>query len=165
MKKILSVLLIMLSACVLFACGEDNAQTEGSSAPQQQTAPTASQGTTKNSTGTKVDVDLTTMNATMVYSTVYDLLNKSDNYVGKVVKVKGEFRVYYSSETNTYYPAVLIADAAACCSQGMEFLLKGNPKYPDSYPEIGQTITIKGTLENYYEGSDKYVRLAGSELV
>ena len=35
----------------------------------------------------KVDVDLTDMSATMVYSEVFDMVNKPDEYIGKTIKV------------------------------------------------------------------------------
>ena len=38
-----------------------------------------------------VDVDLTQMNATMVYSEVYNMLYYPDEYVGKIVKINGPF--------------------------------------------------------------------------
>ena len=34
-----------------------------------------------------IDVDLTTMNATMVYSEVYNMINEPNSYVNKIIKV------------------------------------------------------------------------------
>ena len=110
----------------------------------------------------KVDVDLTVMNSTMVYSEVYNMLTKPDSYRGKSVRMRGAFAVYIG-ETMNYY-AVLIADATACCSQGIEFILENESElsYPDDYPNLGTTVTVSGTFGTYMEGSNMYCRLSNA---
>ena len=101
----------------------------------------------------------------MVYSTVYDMVRgDSDKYEGKVVKMRGEFTVGYSKSTGLYYPAVIISDATACCSQGLEFVLKNDPKYPEGYPIKGDDVTVVGTFRIYHEGTAQYVHLVDSVL-
>lgn len=101
-----------------------------------------------------VDVDLTKMSSTMVYSEVYNMMSLPDDYLGKTVRMQGQFQVY-EGEGRNYY-VVLIADAAACCQQGMEFILAGDPAYPDAYPEPGREVTVTGVFDTYYEG--EYMR-------
>ena len=79
----------------------------------------------------KIDVDLTQLSSTMVYSEVYNMMSRPNDYVGKVVKMSGGFSYYYDQSAGAYYFACLISDATACCSQGMEFVRKGEFTYPD----------------------------------
>lgn len=108
----------------------------------------------------KVDVDLTQMNSTMVYSEVYSMLTQPELYLGKSVRMNGAFSVY-EGEDMVYF-AVLISDATACCSQGIEFVLANDSemKYPDNYPAIGTTVTVSGTFGTYMEGNNRYCRLS-----
>lgn len=98
----------------------------------------------------QVDVDLTKMSATMVYSEVYNMLAVPDDYIGKTVRMSGKFQVY-EGEGRNYY-VVIIPDATACCQQGMEFILAD----PDAYPEPGRDVTVTGVFDTYYEG--EYMR-------
>ena len=99
MKKLVCVLLIVLTIISLAACGSktdkattDN-QTSNSSVSQNQatekaseSAPTTS-GSAQNTDG--IDVDLTKLSSTMVYSEVYNMMYTPDDYIGKTVKMKG----------------------------------------------------------------------------
>lgn len=111
----------------------------------------------------KIDVDLTTMNATMVYSEVYDMLDKPSSYINKIVKVAGPFRPFESTDPNSCYPAILVMDATACCGNGLEFLLYAVPLCSMSggngYPLYNEGATIVGRFETYLEGTDMYVHL------
>ena len=100
------------------------------------------------------DVDLTLMSSTMVYSEVYNMMAMPDDYVGKTVRMKGTFAAYPGEDRNYY--VCFIADAAACCQQGMEFVLDGEYVYPDDYPAEGTEITVSGVFDTYYEG--EYMR-------
>ncbi|MDD6211747.1 MAG: hypothetical protein PUB22_01135 [Clostridiales bacterium] len=73
-----------------------------------------------------IDLDLTSLSSTMVYAEVYNMMSAPEDYIGKTVKMKGQFTYYqaYDEKGNPVpdqlYFACLIADAAACCSQGLE---------------------------------------------
>ena len=111
----------------------------------------------------KIDVDLTTMSATMVYSEVLNMLDYPTQYVDKVVKMKGPFRPFASTNENYCYPAIIIQDATACCASGIEFLLYGiprcSPKGGDGYPALEEEATIVGRFETYLEGTYVYEHL------
>ena len=111
-----------------------------------------------------VDVDLTKLSSTMVYSEVYNMMYTPGNYIGKTVKMSGMFVAYTNQDESQYYPAVIIADATACCSQGLEFVLEGNPSYPEEYPEIETEITVVGTFETYVEDGNTYCRLQNARI-
>ena len=108
----------------------------------------------------KVDVDLAAMSATMVYSEVFAMMENPQEYVGKTVRMHGMFAC---SEGYEYYFCV-VQDATACCAQGIEFILAGNPPFPQSYPKIGEQITVVGVFEGYLEGTQTYYHLRDAVL-
>ena len=58
----------------------------------------------------------------------------------------------------------MIQDATACCSQGMEFVLNNDYKFPEDYPAEGEDITVTGVFETYKEGEYLYCHLRDSKL-
>ena len=72
-----------------------------------------------------VDVDLTLMGSDLVYATVYQMMSKPEEYEGKTIRIEGKYYASYYPITDKYYNYCLIADALACCSQGLEFELAG----------------------------------------
>ena len=100
--------------------------------------------TTTTPAPSKVNLDLTKMSATMIYSTIFDMLIMPEDYVEKIIKVKGWFETYMDTKSGELYYAVLVPDATACCQQGLEFIWKGNHAYPDDFPKPGQNITVTG---------------------
>ena len=110
-----------------------------------------------------IDIDLTKLSSTMVYSEVYNMMNSPEDYVGKMVRMNGNLAVYKYPERNYY--TCIIKDATACCQQGMEFEWKGNHKYPDDYPKEGAGIIVTGVFDIYYEGNNKYCQLKNASLV
>ena len=120
-----------------------------------------STGSTNSSISGEYDYDLSKMSSTMIYSTVYSMLTAPDDYVGKTVRVTGNFNVYHDDTTKKDYYAVLISDATACCQQGMEFDMGSG--YSD-YPPENALITVTGTFETYMEGKAKYCQLAKATL-
>ena len=110
-----------------------------------------------------IDIDLTRLSSTMVYSEVYNMMNSPESYVGKMIRMDGKLAVYKYPERNYY--TCIIKDATACCQQGMEFLWAGNHKYPDDYPNEGDGIIVTGVFDIYYEGENKYVQLKDASLI
>ena len=97
-----------------------------------------------------VDIDLTKMSATMVYSTVFNMVNNPTNFVGKTMRMRGEYTTYPISASETIH-ACLVRDAAGCCSQGLEFVLSNR-----NYPTGAGEITVVGTIA-VQKISGKYV--------
>ena len=110
-------------------------------------------------------LDLSAMSASVVYGQVFDMVNNPDDYTGRMIKAKGPFAYYQDPATNKEYFAVLITDAMACCSQGIEFVLDDDKKYPDDYPEINEEITVTGVFNFYTEGTNKYCQLLNAQIV
>jgi hypothetical protein len=112
-----------------------------------------------------IDIDLTTLSATMVYSQVYNMMIAPEDYVGKMVKMQGMMASYYDEAADKRYFACIIQDATACCAQGIEFELEGDYKYPDDYPSDGETICVEGIFETYDEAGNTYVTLRKARLL
>ena len=157
MKKLFCLLLVALLLCTLAACGHEDTV--------QKPAAEDAEGTAA------VDVDLTALSGIMVYSEVNSMISFPDNYIGKTVKMQGQFTIYQATDENgAFIPdkmffACMIADATACCAQGLEFALAGKPVYPDEYPELGAEITVVGTFEWYEEDGCRYYRLGNAAFV
>lgn len=110
----------------------------------------------------KIDLDLTKMSATMIYSTMFDMLVMPEDYVEKNIKVSGWFETYTDPQTAELYYAVVVPDATACCQQGLEFVWLGEHSYPEDFPDTGADITVTGVYKliendgityNYLEAS------------
>ncbi len=178
MKKIICILISALMCMTIAGCGSstddkpaqgsqiksvddvlnekmsENDRKAGQSSVQQSTP---AQTDRQSSSSSPVDIDLTTLSSTMVYSEVYNMIASPENYMGKRVRMKGAFA--YSQGDNRYYYACIISDATACCAQGIEFILKDPHKFPEEYPEKGTEITVVGNFDTYNEGPNQYCQL------
>ncbi len=94
-----------------------------------------------------VDLDLTRMSSTMVYSMVFQMVTEPQKFIGKTIKMKGAFSSYQDEETGRRFFGCVIKDALACCSQGLAFETAKVRRYPNDYPDEGTPITIIGTFE------------------
>lgn len=190
MKRIFCLLLAACMAVSLCACGKDSekdagndtpssdvevsAPTESIPAPNEQETPdeqqTPEEPEQTQTSADGVDVDLTVLSSTMVYSEVYNMLyNDPAHYFGKTVKARGTFSIYQLVTDGVLQPdpvsyACIISDAAACCAEGMEFVLKGDLTYPDDYPELGAEIIVIGEFQSYEENGMTWYHLVNARL-
>ena len=148
MKKLILILSALVLVAALTACGGKTVATGTT-----ETAAKAAQN---------IDVDLTQMSSTMIYSEVQNMMLKPADYVGKTVKMQGAFSVSEIGE-NRYF-ACIIKDATACCAQGIEFQWAGDHSYPADYPKDGSDITVTGEFTTYNEGQQQYCQLKNAEL-
>lgn len=155
MKKAIYIMTILLAFLSFVGCGASPAEREADG-NQGKTAEVRSDG------AETVDVDLTKLGSTMVYSEVYNMMNTPEDYMGKRVRMKGSFA--YAQGDNKYYFACLISDATACCSQGIEFVLKDERTFPEDYPERGTEITVTGVFDTYKEGEHQYCQLVDAVM-
>ena len=148
MRKLILILAALVLVAALTACSGKTVATGTT-----ETAAKAAQN---------IDVDLTQMSSTMVYSEVQNMMLKPADYVGKTVKMQGAFSVSEIGE-NRYF-ACIIKDATACCAQGIEFDWAGDHSYPADYPKDGSDITVTGEFTTYNEGQQQYCQLKNAEL-
>lgn len=170
MKRSVSLISLTLTAALLLgSCGQ-----QGSDTPDaliNSIVNDAAAGQTANAdkqvsadADPSVDIDLTAMNSTMVYSVVYDIMVEPEKYYGQTLKVDGFFDTTTDERIGSRYYFVVIPDATACCSQGLEFMLDDSKTYPDDYPETAADIEVKGTLDRYEEEGYMYYYIRTDEL-
>lgn len=200
LKKITCALTILMLMIMLCACGNDagtgsaamGTAISGTYAPQLETASTAAPTdaseiaqteatnvpvesaalteTTQASESAGIDIDLTALSSTMVYSEVYNMMVTPENYIGKTVKMRGQLEIAQpldadgNPDPQRIYFSCIIADATACCAQGIEFVLAGEHKYPEDYPQPGAEITVSGTFRTYEEDGYIYGQLYDAEM-
>lgn len=190
MKRLFCLLLAVCMMVSLCACGkgsekdagnDTSSSNEKSSAsaesiptpkeqetPDEQQTPEEPEQTQTSADG--VEVDLTVLSSTMVYSEVYNMLyNDPAHYLGKTVKAKGTFSLYQLVTDGVLQPdpvayACIIADATACCAEGMEFVPEGDLTYPEDYPELGAEITVIGEFQSYEENGMTWYHLVNARL-
>ena len=186
MKQLFCLLLAVCMMASLCACGkgrekdagndtlssdeESSASAEIIPTPNEQETPEGSEPS-QPSAG-KVDVDLTVLSSTMVYSEVYNMLYfYPEDYYGKNVKMTGQFNVYQWVDESGIVAdmpvayACIISDATACCAEGVEFVLEGDYTYPDDYPELGTEITVIGEFQSYEENGVTWYHLVNARMV
>ena len=105
------------------------------------------------------DIDLTIDNPDLIYAEVFAMVYTPEDYVGKTVKMKGQFVFYYDEEKDQYYYACLIKDAMACCAQGLEFIPAGDCVYPDDFPPALTEINVTGTFNTLEDDGENYCAL------
>lgn len=110
-----------------------------------------------------VDLDLSQMNTTMVYSQLADMMENPDSYVGKTIKIAGQFTLSENTETKQKYYNVTVIDATNCCRQGLEFIWEDH-KYPDDYPAVNSNIEVTGVFETYDENGLTYCHLISNDV-
>ena len=190
MKQLFCLLLAVCMMASLCACGKGREKDAGNDAlssneeasasaesiptpkeqetPDEQQTPEEPEQTQTSADG--VDVDLTVLSSTMVYSEVYNMLYyDQESYYGKTVKANGIFAIYQMVVDGVTQPdpvayACIIADATACCAEGMEFVLEGDYTYPDDYPELGAEITVIGEFQSYEENGMTWYHLVNARL-
>ena len=145
----LLVLALML-LLALAACGGPAGETP---APPPESSGTSSEAET-------IDIDLTQLSSTVVYAEVSGMMYDPDAYVGKIVRMRGQCASGYYDVTDTTYYAIIIADATACCAQGIEYVLADG----SDYPADGSEAVVTGEFETYDEFGVLYCRLKDATL-
>ena len=192
MKRLFCLLLAVCMMASLCACGKGSEKGAGNDTPSSneeasapaEIIPTPDEQETQDEQQTPeepeqtqtsadgVDVDLTVLSSTMVYSEVYNMLYfYPEDYYGKNVKMTGQFNVYQWVDESGIVAdmpvayACIISDATACCAEGVEFVLEGDYTYPDDYPELGTEITVIGEFQPYEENGVTWYHLVNARMV
>lgn len=140
-RKLTSLLLCLLLLFAAFGCGRKSAAEQ------------------------EIDIDLSVLSTTMVYSEIYNMVWEPEGYIGKTVKMSGQFASYHDENTGNNYFSCIVMDELACCSEGLEFILTDDYAYPDDYPEEGGKITIVGVFDTYMEDEDEYCTLRNARIL
>ena len=129
--------------------------------PPAESEPVAQQPTTEHTTAADgVDIDLTQMNATMVYAEVSNIMYMPDDYIGKIIRMSGMAVSSTDPETDITYHAVIIRDATACCASGLDYILADGQEYPEDETDV----TVTGEFELFEEDGFYYCQLKDAVL-
>ena len=112
-----------------------------------------------------VDIDLTAMNRTMVYSQVFDMMQSPGPYRGKTVRMKGTYATTVPQGPTNRYHACFISDAMACCAQGIEFVPTNAVSYPADFPSDGAPIVVQGVFDTYVEDGNRFAHVRDALLL
>lgn len=167
MKSVFSLLLLLSLLLSLAACGDASAPTPPQTDLSQPAQAGTALGETQLSSTPGIDIDLTILSSTMVYSEVYNMMMTPENYIGKVVRMHGLCSTFESAavdgqEARVYYTCIIF-DATACCSQGIEFVLAGDVG-AEAYPPLDTEITVTGIFQTYDENGILYCHLVDATL-
>ena len=186
MKRILALVLSLITAAALTACGGSQAAIKGGSggtatvaqimenagkqreapaentaeAPQPAETETPAQRTETAPASDGVDIDLTQMNATMVFAEVSNIMYMPDDYIGKIIRMRGTASSATDPETGNTYHAVIIQDATACCASGLDYILLDGQEYPADETDV----TVTGEFELFEENDFFYGQLKDAIL-
>lgn len=139
-------------------------------APSEEISKTEEPEPAAASDPSDVDVDLTVLSSTMVYAEVLNMMTEPNAYDGKTVKMRGRFGASYgyrpdgTINEDVLIFACIIADATACCSQGIEFVLSGAYTFPEDYPELDSEITVTGTFKSGEQNGIPYFRVINAQM-
>ena len=143
MKRIVCLLLMLcMGAYALCGCNADRAESE----------------VTGN-----VDIDLAALNTNLVFAQISAMYVEPWNYTNKTVRVRGTLD-FYVSEGGTEHSMVMVADAAACCAQGIESVWKSGGRYTEAYPNMGDEVTVIGRFEQYQEEGYSGIHLVDADV-
>lgn len=168
MKKRIYALSLLI-ALLLTGCGDGQAATapaETAVPTVETSAPTTAETTVSAPETTEAiqaagGMDLSAMSTTMAMAQLTAMQYEPESYLGQTIKMRGTFAVGYGETRNYYY--CLIADATACCQQGLEFLWEGHT-FPDDYPEPGAEIIVEGVFDTYLEDNYTYMQLINASM-
>ncbi|MBR6258572.1 MAG: hypothetical protein IKR23_14555 [Lachnospiraceae bacterium] len=113
------------------------------------------------STTEGIDIDLTSLSSTLVYSEVYNMMYMPEEYIGKTIKMEGSYSFYRDETSGAEYYSCIIKDATACCAQGIEFI----PGNPEAVPAEGEDVTVVGVFDTYMEGDYLYATLRDATIL
>ena len=159
MKKIILVLVFCMICAVMSGCSSSNSS--GEIPATLKTAAAAEQPTEEPAA---VELDLSAMSTTVVYSQLYNMWGNPEPYVGKIVKMAGCYTYTENPELGIVYHACYVPDATACCTQFLEFVRPDGYNWPADYPEADANIVVTGRLETYEENGVTYLTLADAKL-
>lgn len=94
-----------------------------------------------------LSVDLSKLNDTMAYAQMYEMVSNARQYEGKTVRLLGRYFQLPIPAKDRVMHVLVVTDNSLCCEIGMEFVLTGDPVYPDDFPENHSRIDITGMLE------------------
>ena len=117
-------------------------------------------------------IDISQFSKTMAFAEMSNIYFSPEEYIGRSIKVKGEFGFFQASDNTSkpipdqYRFLVILADEMGCCGVAMEFIPKEEYKFPEDFPPKEDFITITGMItkdKNEYGQED--VRIVNATIM
>lgn len=114
---------------------------------------------TMQDTPQAVDMDLTGFTPNMLYAEVYHMEMSPDEYIGKTIRITGNFARFQTLDENGLpisgkdVLVCLVSDAMACCSVGLEFVPADETEFLKNQPEQASRITVTGRCDIFKDES------------
>lgn len=112
------------------------------------------------------DIDLTAMGRTMLFAVVYDIKNNPENYLGRRIKMTGQFAIIQGIDAQgqpdpdkIFYNCVI-----PLAQNSLEFGVAGELYYPEDFPDLEAPITVEGVYEKYEDNGTTYYRVGQSAI-
>lgn len=112
------------------------------------------------------DIDLTVMGRTMLFAVVYDIKNNPESYLGRRVKMTGQFAIIQGLDAQgqpdpdkIFYNCVI-----PLAQNSLEFGVAGELYYPEDFPDLEAPITVEGVYEKYEDNGTTYYRVGQSAI-
>ena len=148
LRKILNLLASAAVCICLLGCSGEN-ETPIYETDKKNTADSPSIQTNE-----PAEIDLSQFNKQMTYAEILGLHMSPEEYLGKVIKLKGIFDRYCEVDESRnpiqekMHLGIIVSDAMGCCSLPLDFVLAVD-KELDDLPELGTEITVSGKVTQY----------------
>ena len=150
MKRIITILLILIILTSITACNNT------------QDTNLETQSETNNEM--KIDIDVTNFSITILYPLVENMLFYPDDYMGKIVKIKGDFKYWEDEASKENVYMLVVSDEAQCCSAEIEIRFESDFDY-SKLPNRGDEFTIIGRFDSDYKDGVYFSYIGDSILV
>ena len=112
------------------------------------------------------DIDLTAMGRTMLFAVVYDIKNNPENYLGRRIKMTGQFAIIQGIHAQGQPdPDKIFHNCVIPLAQNsLEFGVAGELYYPEDFPDLEAPITVEGVYEKYEDNGTTYYRVGQSAI-
>lgn len=112
------------------------------------------------------EIDLTAMGRTMVFAAVHDMKQNPERYLGRSVKMKGQFAIIQGVDDKgqpdpdkIFYNCVI-----PMAISSLEFNVADELYYPEDFPDLEAPVTVEGVFEKYEDGGKTYYRVGKSKI-
>lgn len=107
------------------------------------------------------DVDFTSLNETLLFAQLNNLIYMYPEYLGDTIKVKGFYYADVLPDIDMTYHYILLMDTYNCCQGILEFQLPEGSEYP----EIGTELMIFGEYALDVDETGQYPYVAVTKYV
>ncbi len=122
-----------------------------------------------------VDINLSHFNPNLLYAEVYNMSQNPQNYIGKTIKLIGQFGYYQKFDNSgrplpeSRIPICIIGDAMGCCWIEIRLMPINEAEFFQNYPAHDSTIVITGICDITYnqqlQSSSLLIRQADIQVI